>query len=374
MSSTTVPFTSCSITSNFSCYILATGYGPVWGSTDDIVWVYSGSAGDWWSEIVHWTSIYDIRITSCASNASGYFSILFHTPVVDWMQSKRATYAELGTPYWDTYFISDGGSPYNLSACMDEGVEPLHGGAWCSGMTMIDDSYFGWAGVFPYFILDLTYVSGSPVPSSGGNIYFDVYLENASGQTQDFDAWLDIEYMGFPTTIVQRSFTNYLSGWAINRPDMYYYIPSTYSSGFYTMYGRAGDNPYEIWAEDSFSFMKMGNNQDSTFIPWIPDNLPDYFGEVDGRRELPIEYLLTSISPNPFNPITVISYRLPDAGFVNLVVYTIAGRQVTELVNGWRETGVHEVTFNGSNLASGIYVYTLIAGNIKASDKMLLIK
>jgi hypothetical protein len=80
------------------------------------------------------------------------------------------------------------------------------------------------------------------------------------------------------------------------------------------------------------------------------------------------------ISPNPFNPVTTISYHLPDAAFVRCSIYDITGRLVVDLVNGWRAGGSHEMTFDASNLASGIYLYTLEAGHLLHTGKMVLIK
>jgi hypothetical protein len=59
---------------------------------------------------------------------------------------------------------------------------------------------------------------------------------------------------------------------------------------------------------------------------------------------------------------------------VNLTVYDISGRKVAELVNGMRDAGSHEVTFDGSKLASGVYLYKLTAGNYTATQKMVLMK
>jgi len=86
------------------------------------------------------------------------------------------------------------------------------------------------------------------------------------------------------------------------------------------------------------------------------------------------EFSLHNAHPNPFNPTTAISYQLSAISFVNLSVYDLSGRKVTELVDGWQEAGSHEVIFNGSNLASGIYLYRLNAGSFNASGKMILLK
>jgi hypothetical protein len=93
-----------------------------------------------------------------------------------------------------------------------------------------------------------------------------------------------------------------------------------------------------------------------------------------GSSLLPETFSLQQNYPNPFNPTTTITFALPKASRVILVVYDISGRQVVELANGWREAGTHEVTFNGSALASGIYLCRIQAGNFSAVRKMVLMK
>ena len=99
---------------------------------------------------------------------------------------------------------------------------------------------------------------------------------------------------------------------------------------------------------------------------------------------LPEDFALIGAYPNPFNPTTTLRFDLPQAGWVKLDVFDIAGRRVgmsgsgttptTALVNGWRGAGSHEVTFDGSGLPSGVYIYRLQAGDYEAAGKMLLIK
>lgn len=95
--------------------------------------------------------------------------------------------------------------------------------------------------------------------------------------------------------------------------------------------------------------------------------------ETGGISNLPVTFNLKCY-PNPFNPTTTISYQLSAANRVNLSVYDISGHQVAELVNGWRNAGHHEVTFDASHLASGVYFYRLEAGEFTASGKMMLVK
>ncbi|HDH57676.1 MAG TPA: T9SS type A sorting domain-containing protein [Bacteroidetes bacterium] len=80
------------------------------------------------------------------------------------------------------------------------------------------------------------------------------------------------------------------------------------------------------------------------------------------------------VYPNPFNPTTTINYALPKACEVKLIVYDIQGCEIRTLVNQWQNPGIHEVTFNGSDLASGIYVYHIEAGEYERVNKMVLLK
>ncbi len=86
------------------------------------------------------------------------------------------------------------------------------------------------------------------------------------------------------------------------------------------------------------------------------------------------EYALSQNYPNPFNPTTAISYAVKDAGLVKLTVFTIDGREVATLVNGELATGQYTVSFDGSDLASGVYLYTLTVNGFSASHKMVLMK
>ena len=83
--------------------------------------------------------------------------------------------------------------------------------------------------------------------------------------------------------------------------------------------------------------------------------------------------------PNPFNPTTKIRYNIPSivnklVSKVKLSVYDILGREVAVLVNEEQPAGNYEVTFDASNLSSGVYIYKIIAGNFTKSMKMLLLK
>lgn len=78
--------------------------------------------------------------------------------------------------------------------------------------------------------------------------------------------------------------------------------------------------------------------------------------------------------PNPFNPNTNIKYEINKASFVRLIVYNILGQEIKRLVNEFQKPGIYEVVFDGTGLASGIYIYKLETQYFSALNKMLLIK
>ncbi len=88
----------------------------------------------------------------------------------------------------------------------------------------------------------------------------------------------------------------------------------------------------------------------------------------------PETFELTQNYPNPFNPTTNIKFSIPKRSFVTLKVYDVVGREVATLVNQEKEAGTYNVKFNASNLASGMYIYTLTTGNFTSSKKMVLMK
>ncbi len=90
--------------------------------------------------------------------------------------------------------------------------------------------------------------------------------------------------------------------------------------------------------------------------------------------EGPTGYALEQNFPNPFNPTTVIPYTLARSGHVELVVRDILGRTVATLVDGVQSAGAHEAVFRASNLASGVYFYSLRSGEFFKTRSLVLLK
>jgi len=135
--------------------------------------------------------------------------------------------------------------------------------------------------------------------------------------------------------------------------------------------------------QDSLRIKIVGHSIDSTISG--SDSSDDYFSIVAGaaienfaERHLN-SYQLFQNYPNPFNAATEIRYRLPEAGKVRLVIYTLLGQHVRTLVEQRQPVGDYSVSWNGRDahgqeLASGVYIYQLETGALVASKKLVLIR
>ena len=94
----------------------------------------------------------------------------------------------------------------------------------------------------------------------------------------------------------------------------------------------------------------------------------------ENNQSLPSHITLRQNYPNPFNPTTTIGYDIPKLSRVYLVIYDILGRQIQNLVNGEKPPGHYQVTFDANNLPSGVYFYSLQAGNYIETKKLMLLK
>ncbi len=154
----------------------------------------------------------------------------------------------------------------------------------------------------------------------------------------------------------------------------------------------------EIIIRNSFPLTVDGNSTESIYITWNPTQpgelsvelTVNHNGTPDGGEQiltltaryylgvneeiLPDKYFLAQNHPNPFNPETSITFGLKEAGHVSLKVYNATGQEVVTLANGHRTSGEYQVSFNGHNLASGIYFCVFEANDFRSLKKMLLVR
>ncbi len=95
---------------------------------------------------------------------------------------------------------------------------------------------------------------------------------------------------------------------------------------------------------------------------------------IANSKQIPQEFSLEQNFPNPFNPSTVIRFTIATASFTSLKVFNALGQEVADLVETNLPAGVHEIAFNGSGLASGIYFYRLRAGQFLSTKRLVILK
>jgi hypothetical protein len=104
------------------------------------------------------------------------------------------------------------------------------------------------------------------------------------------------------------------------------------------------------------------------------DGTFEYSNAIEAEIIAVDKFELSQNYPNPFNPTTNIKFSIPVSGNVKLSVYNLLGQEVKTLVNGFKTAGTHTITFNASDLSSGVYLYKVEANSFTQTRKMTLIK
>jgi hypothetical protein len=95
---------------------------------------------------------------------------------------------------------------------------------------------------------------------------------------------------------------------------------------------------------------------------------------IISEKGAPSGYSLSQNYPNPFNPTTTIEFSIPQAGNISLKLFDVIGNEVTIIANEYLNSGNYNVNFNGSELASGVYIYRIQVNDFVSSKKLMLLK
>ena len=126
---------------------------------------------------------------------------------------------------------------------------------------------------------------------------------------------------------------------------------------------------YEVSAIDNTDWESVKSDFVATSSVAVPQK-----NILNLTPDVPQKFNLSQNYPNPFNPTTQIKYAVPHDAFVTIKVYNLLGQEVATLVNEIKQTGYYSVTFEGSNMASGVYFYKIVAGDFADVKKMVLVK
>ena len=210
------------------------------------------------------------------------------------------------------------------------------------------------------------------IPSGGGSFNFDLEIDNGTATNYTIDVSTYVTLPGGTTyPILSRYGINLTSGASIIR-NLTQFVPGGTPSGNYAYNGYVYDhNTWELLARDSFPFEKLtGDDSPNHNLGWA---LCGWEGEDASLFSIPRKFSLFA-TPNPFNPETNLTFDLPHAGEISLIIYDIAGREIVRLIDGFQPAGTHETTFDASQLVSGVYFARLTAGSFHQTQKLLLVK
>ncbi|MFZ1289759.1 MAG: hypothetical protein WAR79_06700 [Melioribacteraceae bacterium] len=240
-----------------------------------------------------------------------------------------------------------------------------------------------------------------------GEIYFNKY--NYEGTQIGLATKVNSNYVGQSVQIGVERNGNFIIEWLYqtNQPLQNYNL---YAQRFDSTGNQIGNNFKVASSSGSYNLKLKNENIYNTWTavnPFLENcniimaNEIDWHNPILGLNideEIPLEYSLSQNYPNPFNPTTTINYSIPSYSVilsevknlkdfsaqdprndnVTLKVYDVLGREVATLVNKVQQPGNYEVTFNAASvsrrIASGIYYYSLKAGNYVQTKKMVLLK
>jgi len=151
--------------------------------------------------------------------------------------------------------------------------------------------------------------------------------------------------------------------------DFNQHVPNLAPLGFYNYIAYCGDYPSTVM-DSSFFQIEVVEGVGSSQGGWV---LTGSFLEGD-LADLPSEFALLSNYPNPFNASTLISYELPTDTHVKLEIYNLFGQKVATVVDGQQEAGYESVTWDASEVSSGLYFYKLTAGDFTEVKRMTLLR
>lgn len=157
----------------------------------------------------------------------------------------------------------------------------------------------------------------------------------------------------------------------INRTSASTYTYTDYDIGL----KRRGSKDDEVSYDVKSYYSTEGTLSGDDYCTIYGDLLPKENDEIVNKEAVEeiIEYEISNY-PNPYNPTTTINYKIKEMGNVNITVYDALGREVSVLVNDFKQPGEYNVLFDGSNLSNGVYYYRMQSGNFLETKKMIMMK
>ncbi len=142
----------------------------------------------------------------------------------------------------------------------------------------------------------------------------------------------------------------------------------------YNQFGGTSPFPLDYIIDQQMKVVYHNTEYNPRQMIEIINDLLGIVGVEESISSSPLSFILNQNYPNPFNPVTTINYALPSTSKVLLIIYNLRGEEIARLVDGIQPTGLHQITWDASGVASGIYFYRIQAGDYIQTRKMVLLK
>jgi len=258
------------------------------------------------------------------------------------------------------------------SACIDAGdpSSPLDPDGTRSdmGAFFFNQDFLGIVEVYPH---------DSPivVPPEGGEIYYDGWIFNlfAYSLTVDVRSYVYIPGIGRSSRLDRRNNVTIAPGDSVGEIDIMRAVPGCAPAGDYIFVAYIGDYPTRNMIDSCYFYFTKTGSIAGGMIDWSEGEL--WFkksSSTDGI--LPSDYALFQNYPNPFNATTTVRYQVPNDAHVKLEIYNSLGQKVATLVDEKQGAGYKSVTWDASDLCSGICFFKLSSGDYSETKRMMLMK
>jgi hypothetical protein len=348
----------------------------------------------------------EIHLTAWGYNQTNLQDVQF----VKWEIINKGLYA------WNNLFMSIVSDP-DLGDAFDDyiGCDTLRNLSFCYNSTNSDAIYGANPPAFGFRILKGGLNKSVNPPYEFGFTSFIHFIGNGQapppcesepngepypaylfmqGFKKDSTSWMDVSqtppkrtkfiYSGDPET--NTGWTEYKgSMYNCNRDTTGVIIP-TNPAGDRKFVMSSGANNFSVLPNDTQTIIvaqmiaRGSSNLNSvTMLKLLADSVLNFYNSylIDTSHyspPVPTDYFLYQNYPNPFNNKSIIKFEIPYPSEVKLIVYDILGREIKILVNEVRQPGFYEAIFDGTNFASGVYLYRLQASNFTTTKRMVLIK
>jgi Secretion system C-terminal sorting domain/Carboxypeptidase regulatory-like domain len=228
--------------------------------------------------------------------------------------------------------------------------------------------------MIPQYLLEIEPLAGTSVPPGGGVITYAAQLTNPTPFASLMTGWTWAELpdgINVYGPIVQAPL-NVQSG-TTTVPQLALQVPSYAPSGVYVYHAAIGSFPNVIYSEDIFYFWKFAPG--AAEGEWSGTQWDEAIAGTADAIVMPKTFEIAKVYPNPFNPTATVEITLPEVADLSVRVYNVTGQMVAELASGQFNAGSHNLTIDGSALASGVYfVHTQVPGQINNMQKITLLK